>query len=912
MNATFAPPMTWLDVARLMAGTESRQAAAELSLSRARASWFGVFVEGHKKVSDDALATWLEKAMPGRVALEPLRIRLEGPSNIEDLPISFEVVEVDGRHRPSFGIVDGTVDFGCSPARAATRPVPVSAAISVKGGTGRTTIAVALALHWAKATQKPVLLIDADLEAPGISYLYSSTAGEAKISLEDVIALAHAEEDPTASGTIEYASDKLRDHLVSGNVFILPLRRDLDELSSSSVRPEHLSTPDQPYAMADLISRIAQKLGCCGVVFDVRAGLVPIGVNLAMDPDVAPLFVTTLSSQALRATGSLISFIAREMRLNGSILRRPLLAINRVPALFRQTGMDQRLIEPLNDSVLRALVSDYEVDTPPSAGIFDNSDELDPYAQIEIPEIPDLQVSLAGWNEYVEQLGSSGILALLAPTLDQWLVSDASSTECPAVEATPIAPSETDSRRAQLSTFAESLISAETVNGPISKPLVTRPLAALTQRFQSEVPIAVSEGAKGTGKTLAARYFIAQTHWETVVSELVDRRASISAVIIPVCASIQSSSSYLEQVDQARETASSLLDLGQPQKVYATSEYIKSQLTLGHSEQRWVDIWLDAIAWSSGFHVSVEGAGSSYVEHLRKEGQSVVALLEGLEELYTSVDDQGVRVAMRAAIVSLPQRLRSEVRRPVGLVVFARRDTVEAAVAQNLDQYRREYAPFALTWTDDDVLELAAWLATQASALPGLWTTEFGTLPQEEKESRLEALWGRKLGPDDEPGRRIREAYTATWIIAVLSDLRARLVPRDLIRLLSSAAKVPLTPDEKATYKNRLLIPRALKAAIEPTSEKKVKESEEEIRELEPIFAKFRLQADKLSVPLDQDSINTLGVTALEVETLKRHGIVFGDAAPYEVPELFRRGLRLRHAGARRSVVNLYRRAKQV
>ena len=63
-------------------------------------------------------------------------------------------------------------------------------------------------------------------------------------------------------------------------------------------------------------------------------------------------------------------------------------------------------------------------------------------------------------------------------------------------------------------------------------------------------------------------------------------------------------------------------------------------------------------------------------------------------------------------------------------------------------------------------IELAAWLATKSGALE-IWTPDFQQLTQAEREERLYPLWGRKMGPDDRPGRRTAEAYTANWIVAV-------------------------------------------------------------------------------------------------------------------------------------------------
>jgi MinD-like ATPase involved in chromosome partitioning or flagellar assembly len=908
-------PMTWLDVARALVTKPSSESARSISLLRARVGWFGVVVEASKAVDDAIVAKWLESIFPSRIKLDPLRIQLEGPQQATDLPVEIEVVGDELFYRPTFGVVDGIIDFAY-PERPQVneRPVSIAAILSVKGGTGRTTVAVAFALRWAEKANKPVLLVDADLEAPGISYLFKATAGDVKISLEDIVALAHSESDPSAEETVAYAAERLRDHLVTGNIIIMPLRRDLGELASSAIRPEHLSTPDRPYAIADLLAKIAGRLGCDGVVVDVRAGLVPLGVNLAMDPSVCPIIVTTLSDQALKATSALVHFLTREMRRAGSELKKPMLVINRVPALFHATGMDNKLIEPLAEELLTYLVPDRKSDVSPTQGIFDESTDLEPFVQVELPELADIQVSAANWDGYLTQLRSSGLSTIAAHHFDQWIDSELgrSQTANQVSLVSKETAAQTNDRRALLANFSEKLISAETARDPVSKPLVTKPLAALTQRFQSEVPIAVSEGAKGTGKTLAARYFIAQKTWDVVVRELIGRDGATQALIVPVCASVQASSSYQEQVDSARLAIGSSLGLDEPQKISSTISWLKQRLSESHSEQEWVGLWLDLIAWCSGFKVEQAGVGEDFLQALRDTGRTAVALIEGFEELYTSVDDVGVRAAIRSALVSLPQKLRSESRRPLGLLIFARRDTVEAAITQNLDQYRREYGPFALTWTDDDVLELAAWLATQAAALPGLWTPSFGSLGQDEKAAKLEELWGRKLGPDDVPGRRIREAYTATWIIAVLSDLQGRLVPRDLIRLMSSAARVSITPEERASYSGRLLIPRALKNAVEPTSEQKVAETEEEIRELKPIFSKFKGLADKLAAPLSQEALDELGIGPQEVETLKRHGIVFGDTVPYEVPELFRRGLKLRHAGARRSVVNLYRRARQI
>lgn len=904
-------PLTWLDVARRLAALPSDGAPFPSGVVTARVGWFGLSLEVHAEVEPNEIIAALESLFPSRISHDPLQIELDAGLGNSHLPVEIEVVTNNAGRRQPFGVVDGVINFQRTPLRSSNRTMPIAAALSMKGGTGRTTTAISFALHWARASKKPILLVDADLEAPGISYLFESFIGRPKISLEDLIVLAHAEEAVGAPETTSFVAERLRDHHVDEGIFILPLRRNLSELAGSSVRPEHLSTTERPFALADLLADVAKHLSAAGVVVDVRAGLVPIGVNLAMDPDVAPIIVTSLGEQSIRATTGFVSFLAREFKRVGAAPRRPLLVVNRVPHIFRQTGIDRKLIEPLTTELASILPDDLPAVAGATDDIYAGLQGIASFIQVSVPELPDMQVSTGGWSDFVDQLANSGFAQAISEASNHFLMAELSL----ALSKTPVPEkslSEVADARTLLGEFADQLIAAENIQGEVPRPLVTQSLSALASRYRSEAPIAIAEGAKGAGKTLAARYIVSKKTWNTVVRSLVNEDSTVRAMVVPIIASVQSSEKLMSETDSARQNASQELGFGSPLSMADATLLLKDMLSGTPTEGAWVNAWLDAIAWGVGFKPRLAGAGMELFDELRDRGRSIVAIFEGIEELYTSVNDPGIELAMRALLISLPQRLRSEPRRPVGMLAFARRDTVEAAVRQNLDQFRREYQPFALTWSEDDLLELAVWLAAQSEAIPDLWTPDFHKMSSIERGNALVRLWGTKLGPDDVPGRRTREAYTSAWVVAVLSDLRGRLVPRDLVRLLAGAAKIPLERDELETYRNRLLVPRALRAAVGPTSSAKVRETEEEIGELRPIFAKFKSQTDELSVPLTSDVIGKLGLGEQELATLIRHGIIFGDKPPYEVPELFRRGLGLKHAGARRSVVNLYNRARRL
>jgi MinD-like ATPase involved in chromosome partitioning or flagellar assembly len=908
--------VTWIDVARRLSSLEPKEIewrTRPSGLRAARVDWRGATFILLDLEERFAVLEWLSLLFPRRV--EHANLILDGPEHSNRLPIEFEKEDwLERRPRLNLGAVESDIDFlDVAEHEPPVRPLPLIACHSVKGGTGRTISAIATALSWARREKRAILLVDADIEAPGISYMFRSARREVQASLEDLVAMAHADPSPDRRETAQWIANRLRDHKL-GDLVVLPLRRDLDELASSSIRAEHLASPDRPYAFADLLVAVAERLQCAGVVVDVRAGLVPLAAQLVLDPGVSRLVVTSLSGQSLEATHTLMRFVSRELRRTKTTLVPPLLVVNRVPTVLRELGQDDRLLGPILDQITADLLLGYDREVNADEPVLQEELEITPLRVVKIPEIADLQVTSSRLSDYIDQVELSGFLRRLEGDLEAWLSQDVAKEvgriERDYASNTVSARGSSSSGRTRLRDFAGRLVAAETADHPVETPLVTRPMLALAKTFAGQLPIVISEGAKGTGKTLTARFLVAKGSWRAVVSQIAMGTDAVHAPILPVLGSIQASERFLVEIDRRRSEVSKWLAVEVPQRVGDTRSALCEKLQSTLSGRQWTDLWLDVIAWSAGVGGGEAGAGTRFLDRLRNSSQQILCIIEGIEELHESANDPAVIPMLRALLLDLPVRLRSEPGRPLGLIVFARRDTVDAGVVQNREQFRANYADFALTWTEGDVLELAAWLATQADALQ-LWGHNFGELPDSIKAGRLEPLWGRKLGRDEKPGERIREAYTAGWVIAALSDLQGRLVARDLVRFLYYAAASPVSSDDSVLYGSRLLVPRALKEAIGQTSEKKVTETEEEIRELQPTFAKFRARSGEVIAPIDEDAVRVLDLNDRDIERLQRHGIIFGDAPPYEVPELFRMGLKLRHGGARHSVLNLRRRARQ-
>src|SRR5262245_19523944 len=73
--------------------------------------------------------------------------------------------------------------------------------------------------------------------------------------------------------------------------------------------------------------------------------------------------------------------------------------------------------------------------------------------------------------------------------------------------------------------------------------------------------------------------------------------------------------------------------------------------------------------------------------------------------------------ALRALLTGCPDWLRSLRGRPLGLVVFVRRDLVLNSIQQNTDQFLARHRADELRWNSTEALPLAAWVCERAGVL---------------------------------------------------------------------------------------------------------------------------------------------------------------------------------------------------
>jgi len=143
--------------------------------------------------------------------------------------------------------------------------------------------------------------------------------------------------------------------------------------------------------------------------------------------------------------------------------------------------------------------------------------------------------------------------------------------------------------------------------------------------------------------------------------------------------------------------------------------------------------------------------------------------------------------------------------------------------------------------------------------------------------------------------------------IAALSDLKGQLQARDLVRFLHEAA---MRSKSDAYWKDRILVPAAIKGALQVCSNEKIKEISIENIDLKEIFNKLsELSQENRLIPFVRDQT---GLTIEQVQTLENNGVAYLEKEEYYIPEIYRAGLGFKlKAGARPRVLALSRKVRK-
>lgn len=898
---------TWVDVdehlARLAA--QGQWPAWLLSASAYWDSLELVIDEAHAMVDDEW--RWLIDAFGGplTVSREQELLRLETYSKDADRPLPIiwsrnAAADSPSRRDPRWreGRISRQLAEPLDPPESATFAggVEICAFHSFKGGVGRTLHCVALAHELARQGRK-VLLVDADLEAPGITSMVRTQGGNTDLCLADLLALLHGSVDAGIEDAIGLSQKFLANQTLDG-ITILPSARSHAPLGPPAIEPaDLLSAGRSPYFLTESLARVAQACGADLVLVDLRAGASELSAPFLLDPRIRRVFVSTLSQQSAMGTVEVLREIGRRAPKRRDSDPLPAAVITQFdPSLHMSeyralewgiaVALDDVAFQDAREPETQAI----ETRDPSSIDEArrDDTERRLLLRTLSSPFNQRLLVLGGSWDAVHRVIEQCGLLDYVRPIADDFALPEPSPTGVGELE--PPDASGLEERRRRLADIAGSAVFAENESAA-RVVLATGSLSRLVSAHRTQAPIQVVVGSKGSGKTFTYRLMCAERTWSDFGHRLGDDAVRLGSPIVPV---LKPRSLAVDDI-----TSGVINEL--PARLLAIAELVTQAVEDEPTEVAWRRIWLTALAMSIGLPDAGPDTAEDLLTRYVSGGGEAVFVIDGLEELFQEFDsNRAQRRALNILLTTVTDWLRTLRGQPLGLVTFIRRDLVFSALPQNTAQFLDRYKAYELRWTRDEALLLAVEVAAKARAISDIDHSDF--------EPALLQLWGARLGTP-----KSRDARSDEWFISALSDFNQQIQARDIVSFLAEAADWSA---EAATerYADRVLVPSAMRAALPRVSREKIRALTQEAPGIGKIFDFLReLPAERRKLPA---TIEDLGLPTDSIRLLETNGVLFREEDQFWMPEIYRHGLGFSFAGRGRprilAVANLVRRGNDL
>lgn len=378
--------------------------------------------------------------------------------------------------------------------------VPVLAFHSYKGGVGRTLSLLAFVKAWStlKNVKNPrkLLIVDADIEAPGITWLTFGQGG-APFSFLDLLEIT--QEKDSIDEIIELISDKVSELTIKIETeksivehLVLPTYRYIEQLLDMYSSPESLALSyNKKYILAEVLSKLGEKVDAELVLVDLRAGLSEFSSPLLFDPRVKKYLVTSTSYQSVKGTEILLEQLSKGLPLNeNSKIPEILLTmvqdgINTTDIISELTAVYDKNISDDNKSITDDIVTEL------------------PFASelVHLGSLEKIMRSLSGRDFYKQILE---------------IVQNSYFTPKEKIDQNEELSREEAIKR--IHDFAKDQITAE--GNSTFEVLITEPIQTLIKKYKNSIPNTVIMGAKGSGKTFLYKEILKNQCWEDFIENM--------------------------------------------------------------------------------------------------------------------------------------------------------------------------------------------------------------------------------------------------------------------------------------------------------------------------------------------------------------------------------------------------------
>ncbi len=737
---------------------------------------------------------------------------------------------------------------------------------SYKGGVGRTLslIAFVRAIIEQYGTQKKVLIVDGDMEAPGLTWLGQEQYGNYEFSYIDLLNVISAkgiDDDiyKRISHVLENSYLRFHNTKVDVEQFFMPTYRNENQLLDIYSKPERIMAGEKnKYIITDALSKLGAFLQVDMVLVDLRAGISEYSAPFLFDPRVKKMIVTSTSSQSIVGTTLLLNQLRKQK--DNEIWNILLTMVNR--KTITQSEMDliyQKLLQ--------------EGDTKSDEDVAEEIEKMDMIEEVGMQET---LVHLGSLNEICDILNMTTNVTKVYENIVKGLFA----REEVADEFTE---KQIKSFRANLNEIATANVTAEG-NDKVNL-LITKSVMQLGS-FTREVPKINILGAKGSGKTYLFKQMLAAKTWQEFLNVIGKQDYSNEETLIcPVLCS-DDRVKFIPLLNECREKCKlSISRINMEEDIFSNNDsVIRMAVEEGLSENRWVEEW-EKLIWNMFDDISDWKDLNNYLKAI---GKRIIFMFDGLENLLFSDPTENIleKKAIRALCKGVMNHLYEYQLDNIGMVVFLRKDMAELAIDINFEQFRNQYQKYELSWEQDDALKLAWKLADNAAKQSGIQLSDDSTpiynLSYKVIEENLNKVWGKKMGPDES-----KTAGTNRWVRASLSDFKGQLQARDIVRFLKYATKDKV---ERREYHDRLLTPDLMKGAVQEASKEKLDEVEKEIHPLKKSFQILKdIPVKDKQVPLLPEVLDKLPNE--DMKLLERHGYLTEADGEYYIPESIRYAL---------------------
>lgn len=744
---------------------------------------------------------------------------------------------------------------------------------SYKGGVGRTLSLLAFAKAWASKqpqNKKKILVVDSDIEAPGLTWLQNEE-NEQHYSYLDLLEAIQNNKfekylqqivEQIEKSTFQIATDKF-----NIDEYFLPTYRYKEQLFDIYSKPENIVTGIKgEYIIPDSLSMLGKALGVDIVLVDLRAGISEYSSPYIFDPRVKKYFVTSTSSQSVHGLAMLLEQVTKGLKIEENSL---------LPEVFMTMIPDTMDVIEKSD-IISEIASYYFNEKSENSTITDN-------LVTELPFSSEL-IHLSSLNQIMRMLSNCSFYK----KIEELIVNNYQRE----IEMQPqFFIKDREDVINNIHQFATKQITAEG-NAEISV-LATTAINNLKKKYRNEIPCTVIMGAKGAGKTFLYRELLRSQSWYKFCANLDNETVNEDDLFfVPVFAA-KNATEFSSLIKKCTENVNNIIknvhcnEFAWMDNDSELAEYAQEE----HSVQEWKKFW------EKIFVKSVNSEIDAYAvlnEQLEKRGKRIVFILDGLEE---TLRDTNMNKSQQLAISVLCQEVVREFSlryKNLGIIIFLRKDLARDSINVNFEQFSQLYNAVELKWSRNEALRLALWLVEQAQKDFYQDDIPIEVASVEVIEKELQKLWGLKLGKPSS-----NEAYSSRWILAALSDFNGQLQARDIVRFLQYATDIV----GKETYDDRYIMPSEIKNAVPKCSDKKIEEIKQEIGALRPILEKLEKTSVEKTLPF---TAKTFELSAAEEKIMKDEGYLKIEDGKYYLPEIIRHSLKFKYTkGARPKVLSL-------